>query len=227
MIRCWLPLLAALLPALLTAGCAAPFFPLPPTVAVPAGKSAAELAGSDWTRLPGRWLLTQSAEFSFHGRKLPMQGLLQLDSGHQAARLIAVNELGIKLFDIEVFARGETVHYLLPDLARYPRLGEAVAASVRRMFLAPRPRADDRLRREATGYELAREENGRSIRFRFGGQQAQLEQIRVMAPGEDWQVGYYDYRSAGEVEYAEKILLEDRVAGYRLRLRVLGMRRSG
>jgi hypothetical protein len=212
---------------LLLAACAGPFFPPRPTAAVPAGRTAAELAASDWTRLPGRWLLTQAAEFSFQGRKLPMQGLLQLDAGRRTARLIAVNELGIKLLDIEVFAEGEKVHFLLPELARYPRLSEAVATSVRRMFLAPRPLAGDSLRRGADWYQLERAVGERSISFRFSGEQARLEGIRVTAPGEEWQVGYYDYRAEGKVEYPEKILLEDRVAGYRLRLKLQGMRQSG
>ncbi len=223
MSRPWLPLLTALL----LAGCAGSFFPPPPTAAVPVGRNAAELAASDWTRLPGRWLLTQTAEIVFHGRKLPMQGLLQLDAERRTARLIAVNELGIKLLDLEVFAEGEKVHFLLPELARYPRLGEAVATSVRRMFLAPRPLPGDRLAAGAAAYELTREEGERTIRCLFGGRQARLEQIRVTAPGIDWRVGYYDYRSEGKVEYPEMILLQDRVAGYRLRLKILEMRQGG
>ena len=211
---------------LLSGGCAAPFFPPSPQVVVPGGANAAALAAGDWARRPGPWLLTQSAEFVFHGRHLAMQGLLRLDPVRQTARLVAVNELGVKLFDLEVFAGGEQVHYLLPELARYPRLGEAVATSVRRMFLAPRPAGDERLNQEPTAYELSRVSDGGSVVFRYSGAPPRLEQIRVSAPGKDWQIGYYDYRSAGEVEYPQRILLEDRVAGYRLSLRVSGMKRS-
>ena len=213
--------------ALLVGGCAPQFFPPAPQTAVPAGRTAAALATADWVRQPGGpWLLQQEVEFDFHGRQLLMRGLLQLDGAGETARLVAVDPLGIKLFDLEVTATGETVHYLLPQLARYPQLGKAVATSVRRMFLVPRPAAGDALSAQPDSYELRRPDGAGEVTFAFAGPQARLATIRVSGEGRDWQVGYYDYHRDGELEYPARILLEDRVAGYRLQLKIDSMRHS-
>lgn len=219
--RVWLLLMAALL----VGGCAAPFFPPTSPTPVPRGYSAARLAAGDWTRQTGGpWLLQQEVEFDFHGRQMLMRGLLELDGADGAARLVAVDPLGIKLFDLEVSRRSEKVHYLLPQLARYPQLGAAVATSVRRMFLAPRPQSGDTLEATPTGYVLRHSDGAAEVVFGFGGHRARLQTIRTSGGGRDWQVGYYDYHRDGNLEYPEKILLEDRIAGYRLRLKIDTMR---
>ena len=210
---------AGLLLLLLLTGCSGSFFPPTPPGTVPAGLDSATLAASDWTRQGGPWRMRQSVEFDFHGRKLVMRGLMNLDPTAGMARLIAVDDLGIKLFDVSVYRDRQQLNFLLPDLARYPRLGEAVAGAVRRMFLAPRPQPGDAWQLRPDGYELRRPGEV-SITFHFGGERARLDTIRAEGPDIDWQLGYYDYHREGDLEYPATILLEDRNAGYRLRLRI-------
>ncbi|AMV72125.1 hypothetical protein JCM30471_06270 [Desulfuromonas carbonis] len=215
---------AGLLTLLLLTGCSGSFFPPPAAEAFPPGLDSALLAASDWTRQEGPWRLRQTVEFDFHGRQLTMRGLMSLDPVAGTARLIAVDDLGIKLFDLSVYRDHEMLHFLLPDLGRYPRLLEAVAIAVRRMFIAPRPQPGDALKLRDDGYELQAREGDVVTSFLFRGGGARLDTIRAEGPGVAWQVGYYDYHRQGELEYPEKILLEDRIAGYRLRLRIEEMR---
>lgn len=215
---------AGLLLLLLLGGCSGSFFPPPLMEASPPGLDSALLAASDWTRQGGPWRLRQTVEFDFHGRQLTMRGLMSLDPAAGTARLIAVDALGIKLFDLSVFRDHEALHFLLPDLERYPRLVEAVATAVRRMFIAPRPQPGDALQLREDGYELQARKGDVVVAFLFRGGRARLDTILATGPGVAWQVGYYDYHREGELEYPEKILLEDRIAGYRLRLRIEEMR---
>lgn len=215
---------AGLLSLLLLGGCSGSFFPPPAVEAFPPGLDSSILAASDWTRQGGPWRLRQTVQFDFQGRQLTMRGLMSLDPVAGTARLIAVDDLGIKLFDLSVYRDHEALHFLLPDLGRYPRLVEAVAIAVRRMFIAPRPQPGDALQFREDGYELQRRKGEVAISFLFRGGRARLDTIRSEGAGVDWQVGYYDYHREGELEYPEKILLEDRIAGYRLRLRVEEMR---
>lgn len=202
--------------ALLLGGCASiPFEqPLPtPTRAL----TPAELAAADWRAAPGVWRIRQSGLFELRGRRLPMEGFLEVDNDGRRVRLVALEGLGLKLFDLTVTVDGVEVHHLLPDLAKDPRLAEAVAASVRRIFLAPRPDAGDRLEIRKRDYRLTRPSEER-VEFLFGGEPPLLLETRVRGAAGDWRVGYYQYRAAAGVPIPEGILLQDRRAGYRLTL---------
>lgn len=196
-------LLAVLL--LLLAGCARPPFPAPAAAPVPE-RTAAQLASGIWSAR-GSWEIRQSALFELQRAKVPMTGVLALEPGK--ARLVGLNDLGVKLFDLTVTPGGYEENFILPDLARLPGAAEAVAASVRRIFLSPLPAPGDRLERSATEIRLSRAERERETVFVFGGPDAELREIRVRGGGEDWRARYYDYRPAGDSRLPGGIVLDD------------------
>lgn len=210
--------------ALLLGGCASIPFEKPllsPTRAL----TMAELAAADWRAAPGVWRIRQSGLFELRGRRLPMEGFLELDNDGRRVRLVALEGLGLKLFDLTVTVDGVEVHHLLPDLAKEPRLAEAVAASVRRIFLTPRPDAGDRLEIRERDYRLT-QPGGERVEFLFGGEPPLLLETRVRGAAGDWRVGYYQYREAAGVPIPEGILLQDRRAGYRLTLWLESVKRG-
>jgi outer membrane biogenesis lipoprotein LolB len=212
---------------LLLTACAAPA-PAPNPVVEQArrGLTAGDLAAAVWTARPQVWRMRQTAKFSFRGRNVPMIGMMELDTRRNEARLVAINQMGVKLFDLSVREDGGTENYLLPQLARYPRFGEAVAASLRRIFLVPVPAPETGELREAEGgYRLSEKRDGAQVAFLFGGDPVRL--VEKSAQGKDqWRVVYLDYRQVAGQSYPKEIVLEDRQAGYRLDLRIDGVRMS-
>ncbi|MDX9710781.1 MAG: hypothetical protein RBT64_14650, partial [Trichloromonas sp.] len=128
--------------ALLLGGCATVPFD-GPRLAPTRILTTTELLAADWRAAPGRWRIRQLGLFELRGLRLPMEGFLELDNDERRVRLVALEGLGLKLFDLTVTVDGVEVHHLLPDLAKDPRLAEAIATSVRRIFLAPRPGSGD------------------------------------------------------------------------------------
>jgi hypothetical protein len=202
--------------ALLLGGCASIPFEKP-LLSSTRVLTATELLAADWRAVPGGWRIRQSGLFELRGLRLPMEGFLELDNDGRRVRLVALEGLGLKLFDLTVTLDGMEVHHLLPDLAKDPRLAEAVAASVRRIFLAPRPGSGDRLEIRKRDYRLTRPDP-EQVEFRFGGEPPLLLETRVRGAGGDWRVGYYQYRETSGVPIPAGILLQDRRAGYRLTL---------
>lgn len=201
------------------AGCAsAPRFPanrLTPTAPV----SAAELASGLWSTRPGSLLVRQSALFEFRGMQVPVAGLMKLDPKAKSARLIGMNDMGVKLYDISIDTEGSQANFMVPELSRYPGFAEAVALSVRRIFLTPEPAAGDRLEIAADRYLLNSElPGGASVRFTLGGEWRQLLEKSVAGPAETWRASYYQYAERGGRPFPGGIVLEDDRAGYRLTL---------
>lgn len=209
----------AILALLLTlTGCGGVPFAAPEKVALRPGVTATELAASVWTAQQGSFQLRQTVLFEFRGARVPMAGLMRLDLTQGQVRLVAMNDLGVKFFDLEVSKGGEQLHYLLPDLAKIPHFAEAVAASVRRVFLTPRPDGSEALDRTASLCQLARPYRGDEVRFTFGGAGTRLLATEVDRDQESWRVRYFEYQTAGTTLYPRGIVLDDRLAGYRLTL---------
>jgi hypothetical protein len=208
-------LLVSLCLALL-AGCA-PALPFASTPTAPTRQLTAQaLIDPVWTG--EAWRIRQSALFEFRGARVPMAGFLLFDPRRRTARLVGLNDMGVKLFDLEVSPEGFQEHFLLPELGRYPQLTRAVADSVRRIFLAPQPEADDLLHIGSSDYRLSRSADGRQTTFLFGGPAAALLEKNSQGGGEDWRVRYFEYRPEGAFMVPGGILLEDRLAAYRLTL---------
>lgn len=205
--------------ALAVAGCGGGRVPFEPTPPVPTRQvTAAELVKGQWTATPTVFRIRQSALFEFRGARVPMAGFLVLDLQRQEVRLVGLNDLGVKLFDLGVTSEGYQEHYLLPELSKIPGLTGAVADSVRRIFLAPQPSPNDALRIGGEIYRLSRLEGDRRLQFTFGGPGALLQEKTAEGGGEDWRARYYEYRPVEDTFFPGGIVLQDRRAGYRLTL---------
>lgn len=203
---------------LLAGGCAGvPFARTELTPTLPL--SAAQLSGGIWSAGSGSLLIRQSALFELAGMRVPIAGVMKLDLAGKSARLVGMNDMGVKLYDISVDAASSQAHFVIPELARYPGFAEAVAASVRRIFLAPHPSPDDALERTSERYLLTRESGaGGALRFSFGGADAQLLETSCRGPAESWRVRYYQYQRRQGRLFPGGIVLDDDRANYRLTL---------
>jgi hypothetical protein len=216
-------LFAALL-LLLSACSTVPFAPTELTATAP--RTAASLCAALWSAGGPPLLIRQSALFELQGMQVPIAGIMKLDRAAGSARLVGMNDMGVKLYDISVDRTSSRANFVVPDLARYPGFSEAVAVSVRRIFLEPVPSADDLLTIKAKSYLLARQNAGESLQFTFGGPQAQLLEKSSSGKSGSWQVRYYQYQKQQGELVPGGIVLEDESAGYRLTLWIESVEKS-
>jgi len=203
---------------LLLGGCATvPFASTPLTPTLP--RTAAELSGTLWSQGAGSLLIRQSALFELKGMRVPIVGIMKLNRAGKSARLVGMNDMGVKLYDISVDAAASQSHFVIPELARYPGFAEAVAVSVRRIFLTPEPAPGDILKCTQTSCLLSRKTGaGGTLLFSFGGADAQLLEKSSRGPAESWRVRYYQYQRQNGLLFPGGIVLDDQQADYRLTL---------
>ncbi len=193
--------------------------------------SAQQLLDNCWLMVGYRYLCRHSGLLEVLTRKIPLEGVVKLDTTKNTARLVAMDSMGVKLFDIAVTSDGYQLNYLLPLLEEHRQLPQMVAQSVQHVFLAPYPQAVDQLQRTDTGYALLHPDSG--VSFNFIGVPARLNTKVVHTNHEQWQVHYYQYKdfavsstgSTGTNEATEQtglwaptgIVLDDN-SGFRLTL---------
>ena len=209
---------------LLSACSTVPFTATELTPAPP--RSAAELCGGLWSAGNGSLLIRQSALFELQGMRVPIAGIMKLDLSTGSARLVGMNDMGVKLYDISVDRTTSRANFVIEDLARYPKFAEAVALSVRRIFLAPLPSPEDALTINPESYQLTRKSEQETLRFLFGGAGAQLLEKTGSGEAGSWRVRYYQYRQLQERLVPGGIVLDDDRAGYRLTLWIESVEKS-
>jgi hypothetical protein len=210
---------------LLICGCSAvPFADTRLVPAIPA--SAGELTSELWQSGQGTVLIRQSALFEFHGMRVPLVGIMKLDLAKKSARLVGMNDMGVKFYDLSVERNSSTAHFVIPELARYPGFAEAVATSVRRIFLDPEPEPDDSFITASDTYRFCRTKDGQAIRFVIGGADRQLLEKTSSGARESWRVRYYQYQRFEGNLLPAGVVLDDDKADYRLTLWIESVEKS-
>lgn len=218
-------LLTGILLLLLAACASVPFASSELTPTTPL--TTAELSSALWSSGSGNFLIRQSALFELKGMKIPITGIMKLDLKAKVARLVGMNDMGVKLYDISVDRTSSRSNFIIPNLASYPGFAEAVAVSVRRIFLDPEPAPGDTLVRTADTYLLSRANvSGDTIRFTIGGAERQLLEKTFRGPAESWRVRYYQYQQNQGQLFPGGIVLDDDRAKYRLTLWIESMEKT-
>jgi len=218
-------LAVAVLAAFLLGGCFSADVNHPAMGPAPSGLAAHELKDNFSGVSSGTLRFRQVARFTFRGRTVAMVGMMELQPTRGKARLVAVNELGIKLFDLEVSEDQILEHYVVPELSRFPRFGEAVAFSLRRVFLAPRPAPQkDSLEFTGNRYLLTGKRDEGRVEFIFGEAHAAMIQKSMSGRSQKWRVIYRHHRRFENGFIPYDMELTDKVAGYRLELKIIDVK---
>jgi hypothetical protein len=179
--------------------------------------SRRQLLSGNWLQQPATWQLRQSALLEIRGRKFPLLGLLRLDTARREARLVAMNELGLVVFDLQLDEQGQQLHRALPQLQQQENFVAGVADSLRRIFFAPAPSSDDRLQQRPATQRLRRPLSGGSLGSVFDCS-GDLQEVRQLADTGDWRVTYHDYKQFSDQRIPQQILYNDFRHGVRLSL---------
>jgi len=167
-----------------------------------------ELLAKNWLNQEKVWRLRQVTLLEIGYKKLPLEGFLRLDLPHREARLVAMNEMGVVLFDLLVTENGQQLKRVIPQLQQIEGLAVGVAGSIRRIFLQPRPQAGDQLENRTHTQRLWRVFPGGNLGFVYDCH-GDLRTTRSETGADNWRVAYDNYRQFGSSWMPEQILMND------------------
>ncbi|MFO7814066.1 MAG: DUF3261 domain-containing protein [Pelovirga sp.] len=155
--------------------------------------SAARVIEQHWLNQTDTWRLRQSALLELRGRKFALEGFMILDLGEQRLHMVAMNDMGVVFFELVVTADDQQLRRALPQLQEQPGLAEGIAASLRRIYLKPRPQITDPAQMAMTHLSLRRPVVDGDLSFIFDCD-GRLRETRLNSDTEDWQLIYENYQ---------------------------------
>ena len=161
-----------------------------------------------------------SVVFEYAGISFLGLGFVEIDRSSGTFRVICLNLMGVKLFDLSGDKSVTTTNFAIEPIAKYGEIGAAVAADIRRIYFDLLPPLSAEPRRgefrdiygsaTPTGYQ----------EHIFAGIEGDLIEKRFYSDQFiSWQVTYHDYKSIGGKRYPQGIVLTNYKDGYQLVIR--------
>lgn len=191
-VRVCISLICVVMVCMVMVGCTQPPFARQTMVTMPK-MDVGQLLDNCWLCSGHRYLCHHSGLLEVAGRKIPLEGVVKIDTVTNEARLVAMDTMGVKLFDLSVASNSYQLNYLLPVLEQHKQLPQMVAKSVQNIFLSPYPDINDQLQGTASAHVLVAPETG--VRFKFVGVPPRLAVKSVNNRQQHWQVDYYHYKN--------------------------------
>jgi hypothetical protein len=170
--------------------------------------SPAQLVTANWLNQPQVWRLRQVTLLEAGGQKFPLEGFLRLDLIRGEARLVAMNEVGLVLFDLLVTRTEQHLQRAVPQLRQINGFAAGVAQSLRQIFLHPLPQIDDQLENKENIQWLRRMLPDGTLDFRYDCR-GDLRTVRLQTEDGDWRVAYDHYRQLDGSRVPEQIIMND------------------
>lgn len=201
---------------LAAAGCSAP--PFPPAEQVPLGDGDPRAVVERFrASMPEQFQVLSSIVFEFSWNKVSALGVIAVDRSQDTFTAVAMNPMGLKLFELSGAGGQVTRHFVFEAFAARGDASAAIGEDIRRIYFGLIPSADARVKHRGTRI-IFRERAGAGVMERvFGGAGGYLIEKRYTENGVlVWRVSYHAYTAAGGKVFPQGMVFEHRRYGYRL-----------
>lgn len=212
-------LFALLLLAAGLAGCAEMPFKKDDSISL-SGIDSTQLLVRFKRSLPETVSSLNSVVFDYAGINFLGLGFVEIDRSKSSFRVICLNPMGVKLFDLSGDKYSTTTNFAIEPIAKYGEIGVAVAADIRRIYfdLLPPSNAEPRKSEYRVIYGSSTPD-GYQEHIYAGVDGDLIEKRFYKDQFISWQVTYHDYRSIGGKRYPQGMVLTNYSDAYQLVIR--------
>ncbi len=168
------------------------------------GSGGQRVGNDSWLQQDRNFVLRQSVLLKIGWKKIALDGYLQVNPVRHEARLVALNEMGIVLFDLSIDDTTAHFNRALPQLEEQRGADEQVAASIRKVFFSADWSDGAQQFFLGNAYEMAAPGQRRYF-FDCNGQLS-----RIADGDNSWTVDYKNYSDFRGTAVAKEISLDDR-----------------
>jgi hypothetical protein len=171
--------------------------------------------------LPGRFRTMSSLVFEFARNKVSALGITEVDRGKGTFTAMAMNPLGVKLFEISGDREQIVSRYVIEPMAQRGNAADAIGEDIRRIYFGLVPSPDASVHQERRRLVFRERSGPGTIEYVFGGADGFIIEKRYTEDDRTvWRVRYYEYRRANGKAHPQGIVLDNARHGYRLIVKV-------
>jgi hypothetical protein len=204
-----------ILGALLVTGCASVPFRETPLVSLESVDPHSVVENFQ-ASVPAKFQVLNSVVFEYNWRKFLGIGSVEIDRRDNQFKLVCLNPMGVKLFELSGDRNTITTHYAIDALMKYGDLPTAVGNDIRHIYFDMVPSASAQISREKYRISFRQPAGAGEMEYVFAGKDRELVE-KSYYENDDlvWRVSYYEYRE----HYPQGIVFVNYQYGYQLTVR--------
>ena len=204
---------------LLAAGCATVPFREAPAVSMET-VDPLEVVAQFREHLPESFQLLNTVVFDYTWRKFLGVGYVGIDRTNDTFKVVCLNPMGVKLFDLTGDRNSVTPQDVIPALANYGDLPRAVGDDIRRIYFDLTPSAGAAYRKGSTSIRFWQPAGPGTLEYVFAGAGRNLVEKNYYENSSIvWRIAYYEYLEQAGKLYPQGTVLTNYQYGYELTVR--------
>ncbi len=170
--------------------------------------------------LPANFQVLNSVVFEYNWRKFLGLGNVDVDRQENRFRVVCLNPMGVKLFELSGDRNAIVTDYALDALMKYGDLPTAVGNDIRRIYFDVVPSASAQVSKGKYTISFRQPDGAGYMEYVFAGKDRDLIEKSYYEDDDlVWRVSYYEYREQNGKRYPQGIVLVNYQYGYQLTVR--------
>lgn len=203
----------------LSAGCSTVPFRGPERVPLAAG-DARSLVERFQRGIADSFQLLNTVVFEYNWRTFSGLGYLDIDRSAGVFKVVCLNPMGVKLFELSGDRHSVTNHYTIAAFARYGDVTSTVGNDIRRIYFDLVPAAGASIWKQKYRIRFRQPSGSGTLEFVFSGADGDLVEKNYYGDGGiHWRASYYEYREQNGKRFPQGIVFLNYQYGYRLTVR--------
>ncbi len=171
--------------------------------------------------IPEHLRVLNTAVFKVYGREFTSMGVVDIDSENRLFKVVCLNPMGVKLFELSGDREKTTTHYAIAVLAQRGDIAAAVGTDIRRIFFDLVPSPSSRIWKRKYRISFYQPFGSGNLEYVFAGKDGDLiEKNYYEDGGIVWQASYYEYQKWNGKRIPYGIVFVNYRYGYRLIVKV-------
>ena len=167
--------------------------------------------------LPSTFQRVDTLTFQYGGRRMSAIGITDVDVAAETFKVVGLNPMGIKLFDLSGDMRTINSRFVAPAFSQHKNFAQSIAQDIRRIYFhrIPSPSADVSVGKYQAVYH--NKEGHECLSHIFSGEIPRLtsKQLRRNSSTQ-WKVQYFEYVKINNYIHPGKIYLKNHKYNYHL-----------
>jgi hypothetical protein len=173
------------------------------------------------TNSPESFQIMNTIVFEYNWNKFSGIGYIYVDTAEKAFRVVCMNPMGVKLFELSGDKGGIVQHFVLEQFSKQGNFAATVGEDIRRIYFDLVPSPEARVKKKKYKIIFSEPAGAGTMEYIFAGAGGYLVEKNYYEGNTlNWGISYYEYQERDGRIYPRGIILNNKKYGYSLTVKL-------
>ncbi|MBI5664966.1 MAG: DUF3261 domain-containing protein [Nitrospirae bacterium] len=174
---------------------------------------------------PESFQVMNTIVFEYNWNKFSGIGYIYVDTAEKAFKVVCMNPMGVKLFELSGDKDGIVPHFVLEQFSMQGNFAATVGEDIRRIYFELLPSPSARIKKKKYEIKFTEPAGAGTMEYIFAGAGGYLVEKKYYEENSlNWGISYYEYQERDGRIYPRGIILNNYKYGYSLTVKLKDVR---